>query len=53
MKKINTFRGLKGENKPSELKNGTWGPRSVWSCDGSIDREFYIDEENIYAFRRK
>jgi hypothetical protein len=41
MKKIYTFRCRKGENEPSEPKNGIWGPKSVWSCDISIDREFY------------
>jgi hypothetical protein len=38
----------KGENKPSEPKNGIWGLKSVWSCDVTIDRKFYIDVENIY-----
>jgi hypothetical protein len=44
MKKY-TFRVKKGENKPSEPKNGIWAPKSVWSCDVSIDREFYIQHE--------
>jgi hypothetical protein len=26
MKKIYTFRGQKGENRPKEPKNGIWGP---------------------------
>jgi hypothetical protein len=26
----------KGENNPSELKNGIWAPKSVYSCDISI-----------------
>jgi hypothetical protein len=29
MKKIFPFRGLKGENKPSEPENGICGPKSV------------------------
>jgi hypothetical protein len=41
--------GRKGENRPSEPKNGIWRPKSVWSCDTSVDRKFYIDEK-IYAF---
>jgi hypothetical protein len=47
MKKIYTLRGRKGENEPSEPKNGIWGQKSVWSCDISIDQEFNIDEENV------
>jgi hypothetical protein len=89
MKKIHTFRGLKGENEPSEspetefgaqnqygrviypsignftwtmknvllgtkrqikrppeLKNGIWGPKSVWSCDISIERKFCMQQKN-------
>jgi hypothetical protein len=42
-KKIYTFGGQKGENRPSEPKNGIWGPISIWSCDISIDREFYME----------
>jgi hypothetical protein len=42
-KKKYIFGGQKGENKPSGHKPGVWGPKSVWSCDISIDREFYID----------
>jgi hypothetical protein len=45
-----TFGGQKGENKPSEPKNGIWGPKSVWSCDISIDREFNAEQEK-YNFR--
>jgi hypothetical protein len=37
MKKKYTFRGRKGENEPSEPKNGIWGQKSIWSCDISID----------------
>jgi hypothetical protein len=48
MKRIYIFRGQKWENEPAEPKNGIWGPKSVWSCDISIDQEFNIDEENIY-----
>jgi hypothetical protein len=48
MKKIYTFRGRKGENEPSDLQNGIWGPKSVWPCDISIDREFYIQQQKIY-----
>jgi hypothetical protein len=45
MKKIYTFRGQKCGNEPSEPKNGIWGPKSVWSCDVSIEREFYIQQK--------
>jgi hypothetical protein len=48
MKKIYAFRGRRGENKPSEPKNGIWGQKSVWWCEIAIDQEFNIDEENIY-----
>jgi hypothetical protein len=50
MKKY-TFGGQKGKNRPSEPKNGIWGPKSVWSCDIyniSIDRDFYIEQEKIF-----
>jgi hypothetical protein len=47
-KKIYTFRGQKGENKLSEPKNGIWTPKSVWSCDISIDQEFYIEQDKIH-----
>jgi hypothetical protein len=33
MKKTYTLRSKKGEHKPSQPKNGTWAPKSVWSCD--------------------
>jgi hypothetical protein len=42
-KKKYTFGGQKGENRPREPKNGIWGPKSIWSCDISIDREFYME----------
>jgi hypothetical protein len=48
MKKIYTFRGRKGKNRPPEPKNGIWGQKPVWTCDISIDQEFNIDEENVY-----
>jgi hypothetical protein len=48
MKKISTFRGQKGENRLPEPKNGIWGPKSVWSCDISIVREFYMEKEKLY-----
>jgi hypothetical protein len=41
-----TAGGQKGENKPSGNKHGFRGPKSVLSCDISIDQEFYIDEES-------
>jgi hypothetical protein len=41
-KKNYTIRGQKGENRLPELNNGIWGPKSVWSCDISIVREFYM-----------
>jgi hypothetical protein len=28
--------------------NGIWAPISEWSCDISIDGEFYIEYEKIY-----
>jgi hypothetical protein len=43
IKKIYTFRGQIGENKPSEPKNR----RVVWY----IDRKFYVDIKKTYAFR--
>jgi hypothetical protein len=33
MKKINTFRDQKFENKPLEPNYGIWAPKSVWSSD--------------------
>jgi hypothetical protein len=43
-----TFRGKKGENKFSEPKNGIWASKSVWLCDISIDRKFYMEQAKIY-----
>jgi hypothetical protein len=34
-KKKYYFGGQKGENKPSEPKNGIWGPKSVRLCAGA------------------
>jgi hypothetical protein len=48
MKKKYILRGQKGENKPSEPKNGIWAPKLVWSCDISIDRKFCGDAEKIF-----
>jgi hypothetical protein len=42
MKKY-TFGGQKGKNRPPEPKNGIGGLKSVWSCDRSIEREFYME----------
>jgi hypothetical protein len=53
MKKIYTFGGQKVKNRPPEPKNQIWGPKSVWSCDISIDREFYIEQEKIYFWGTK
>jgi hypothetical protein len=39
-KKKYTLGGQRGENKP---KNGIRGPKSIWSCVISIDREFYME----------
>jgi hypothetical protein len=47
-KKTYIFRGQKGKNGPPEPKNGIWGPKSVWSCDISIDRKSYMEQEKIY-----
>jgi hypothetical protein len=52
-KKIHTFGDQKGENKPSEPKNGIRGPKSIWSCGKSIVREFYIDQEKTYYWGSK
>jgi hypothetical protein len=49
-KKKYTFWVQKGENKPSEPKNGIWAPKSVWSCDISIDREFYYKNSPYSIF---
>jgi hypothetical protein len=48
MKTICTLRGQKGKNRLPEPKNGIWGPKSVWSCDISIDREFYMEQQKTY-----
>jgi hypothetical protein len=48
MKKIYTFRGQKGQNRPPEPKNGILGPKSVWSCDISNNWEFYMQQEKLY-----
>jgi hypothetical protein len=47
-KKKYTFGGEKCENRPLEPKNGIWAPKSEWSCDMSIDREYYTKQEKIY-----
>jgi hypothetical protein len=47
MKKY-TFGGQKGKNRPPKPKNGIWGPKSVLSCDISIERVFYMEEEKMY-----
>jgi hypothetical protein len=52
-KKKYTIWGRKGGKKPSEPKNGIWGSKSVWSCDISIDWEFYIEQEKIYFWGTK
>jgi hypothetical protein len=39
--KKNIKLGVKKTTKgPQRPKNGIWSPKSVWSCDKSIDREF-------------
>jgi hypothetical protein len=43
-----TFRSQKGENRLLEPKKGIWGQKSVWSCDISIVREFYIEKQKFY-----
>jgi hypothetical protein len=48
-KKKYTFGGQKGEIKPSK----PWGPKSIWSCDISIDREFYMEQGKIYLWGSK
>jgi hypothetical protein len=42
-KKKFSFGGQNGENRPPEPKNRIWGPKSIWSCDISIDQEFYME----------
>jgi hypothetical protein len=44
-KKKYTVEGQKGENKPSEPKNGIGAKKPLWSCDISIDRKYYMDQE--------
>jgi hypothetical protein len=53
MKKIYSFSDQKGENRLPEPKNGICGPKSVWSCDISINREFYVKQEKIYFWGKK
>jgi hypothetical protein len=48
-----TFGGQKDENRPPEPKNGIWVPKSVMSCDISIDLEFYMAQEKIYFWGSK
>jgi hypothetical protein len=50
---IYTFRGQNGKNRSPEPKNGSWGPKSIWSCDISIDREFHMEQEKIYFWGSK
>jgi hypothetical protein len=45
--------GQHGENKPSEPKNGIKAPKSVWSCEISIDWKFYIEQEKTYFWGSK
>jgi hypothetical protein len=45
--------GQKGANRPPEPNNGIWGPKSLWLCDISIDREFYMEYEKIYFWGSK
>jgi hypothetical protein len=49
MKKKNTFRGQRVENNTAEPKNGIWAPKSVWSSEITIDREFFMEQEK-YIF---
>jgi hypothetical protein len=48
-KKKYTFGVQKGENKPSGCfkvsEHGVWAPKSVWSCDISIDLKFYMNQD--------
>jgi hypothetical protein len=52
-KKIYTFKGQKDQNRPPEPKNGIWGSKSIWSCDISIDKQFYMEQEKIYFWGSK
>jgi hypothetical protein len=45
MKKIHAVSGEKGKNKTSEPKHWIWAPKSAWSCDISIDRKFYMNQD--------
>jgi hypothetical protein len=40
--------GVKKEKIGLEDRNGIWSPKSVWSCDMSIDLEFYMKQEKYY-----
>jgi hypothetical protein len=44
-KKKYTFGGQKDNKRPLEPKNEISGPKSKWSCDISIVREFYMERE--------
>jgi hypothetical protein len=35
------------KNKPLEPKNEIWDPKSVWSCDLHIAREFYMEQKKL------
>jgi hypothetical protein len=41
--------GVKKAKIGPQPKNGIWGPKSIWSCDISIDQEFYMEQEK-YTF---
>jgi hypothetical protein len=45
--------GQKGKNWPSDPKNGILGPKSVWSCDISIEREFHMKQKEKYLEGQK
>jgi hypothetical protein len=47
------FGAQKDGKNPSDLKIGIWGPKSVLSCDTSIDWEFYMEQEKIYLWGQK
>jgi hypothetical protein len=53
MKKICSFRGQNGKNRLPEPKDGIWGPKSLWSCDISIVREFNMEQEKRYFWGLK
>jgi hypothetical protein len=46
MKKIYVFSGRKISPQSPKTEFGEFG--EIWSCGISIDRKFYIDEENKY-----